>query len=89
VVLESLAAGRAVVASRVGAIPEVILHGINGFLCEYGDIDSFFECVERLRTNTTLQSSIEANAKECSRDNFGLNAMMQSYRKLLAPDSIS
>ena len=85
VVLESLAAGRAVVATPVGAIPEVIVHGFNGFLCDYGDTDGFFACVERLRTDAALRASVEANAKESARGDFGFEAMMAAYQAILAP----
>jgi glycosyltransferase involved in cell wall biosynthesis len=76
-----------VVATRVGAIPEVIVHGVNGFLCDYADTDSFFACVERLRMDAGLRASIETNAKECARGDFGFDAMMESYRAILAPIS--
>ena len=79
VVLESLAAGRAVVASRVGAIPEVIQDGINGFLCNSGDAGAFFRCVERLRKDAELRAAIEANARESARGDFGRDAMIESY----------
>jgi glycosyltransferase involved in cell wall biosynthesis len=79
VVLESLAEGRAVVASRVGAIPEVIQHGVNGFLCDSRDIGAFFRCIERLRSDAGLRAAVEANARESARGGFGLEAMMESY----------
>jgi glycosyltransferase involved in cell wall biosynthesis len=85
VVLESLAAGRPVVASRVGAIPEVIVDGVNGLLCNAGDTGCFFDAVERLRKDAALRTSIESNAKESARGDFGFETMMQSYREILAP----
>jgi glycosyltransferase involved in cell wall biosynthesis len=44
-ILEALAAGRPVVASRIGGIPELVAHGRNGLLFAPGDED---ELVERL-----------------------------------------
>lgn len=40
VLIEALALGKPVIASRIGAIPEIVQHGINGFLFEPGDVDS-------------------------------------------------
>lgn len=37
-ILEAIAAGRAVLATKVGAIPEVIRHGETGSLCEAGNV---------------------------------------------------
>lgn len=41
VLLESLASGVPVLATRSGAIPEIIKNKINGYLVKYGDINSF------------------------------------------------
>jgi glycosyltransferase involved in cell wall biosynthesis len=38
-VIEALAAGRPVVATRVGGVPDVVRDGTDGFLVEVGDID--------------------------------------------------
>jgi glycosyltransferase involved in cell wall biosynthesis len=84
VVLESLAAGRPVVASRVGAIPEVIRHGFNGFLCDSGDAEQFLTCIDQLRTDKVLREFIETNARESMRGDFGLATMKQAYRDALA-----
>jgi glycosyltransferase involved in cell wall biosynthesis len=37
--LEAMAAGRPVVATSVGAVSDVVEEGINGYLCEPGDVD--------------------------------------------------
>lgn len=41
VVLESLAMGVPVIASRVGGLPELVTDGKTGFLCDPSDLDSF------------------------------------------------
>ncbi len=40
VIVESLASGVPVVASRVGGIPELVVDGVNGYLAEPGDVAS-------------------------------------------------
>jgi glycosyltransferase involved in cell wall biosynthesis len=47
VVIEALASGRPVVASRVGGVPEVVSDGRNGFLVEYGDDDMLADALCR------------------------------------------
>ena len=41
VLLESLASGVPVLATRSGAIPEIIKNNKNGYLVKYGDINNF------------------------------------------------
>src|SRR5260370_37796872 len=48
IVLEALATGVPVVASRVGAIPELITDGVNGYICDVGDADAFVDRLRRL-----------------------------------------
>lgn len=48
VLLEAMAAARPVVASRVSAIPEIVLDGVSGLLCEPGDVECFAQALLRL-----------------------------------------
>jgi glycosyltransferase involved in cell wall biosynthesis len=41
VVLEAFATGRPTVTSRVGGVPELVQHGVNGLLYEPGDVETF------------------------------------------------
>lgn len=46
--LEALAQGRPVIASRVGAFPEVITHGVDGLLVEPGSPDALAEAMDQM-----------------------------------------
>jgi glycosyltransferase involved in cell wall biosynthesis len=48
VVIEAFAAGVPVIASRVGGLPELVEHGVNGLLVDLGDDDAWRAAVERL-----------------------------------------
>ena len=45
VILEAQAMGKPVVASAVGGIPEIIIEGKNGNLCQPGDLESFIQAL--------------------------------------------
>lgn len=53
-VLESLATGVPVVATRVGLVPEVITHGENGFVAESEDVEALADGVLQLRDQPGL-----------------------------------
>ncbi len=55
---EALQAGLPVIASRRGALPEVIQDGVNGLLFEPENADDLRRCLERLRTDTRLREQL-------------------------------
>jgi glycosyltransferase involved in cell wall biosynthesis len=57
-VFEYLAAGVAVVASRIGQLAEVIEDGVNGLLCPPGDATALADCVCRLATAPELRARL-------------------------------
>ena len=54
VLLEAMAAGRPVVATRVGGVQELVDDGDNGFLIEPGDVRGFAAAVSRLLRDPEL-----------------------------------
>lgn len=64
IIHEAQARGQVVVASAVGAIPELITDGENGLLCAPGDIDGFAAAIARLATDPDLRQRLGAAARE-------------------------
>lgn len=58
--IEALAAGRPVVATRVGGVPDVVREGENGFLVEAGDVDALAERLARLAVDPELRERLGA-----------------------------
>jgi glycosyltransferase involved in cell wall biosynthesis len=54
-VLEAMAHGRPVVATRVGGIPELVEDGVTGFLVEPGDVAGLRTALERLLADPMLR----------------------------------
>ncbi|HLF83179.1 MAG TPA: glycosyltransferase family 4 protein [Blastocatellia bacterium] len=63
VCLEAMAAGRAVVASRVGGLAEVIVDGENGLLFERGDDQMLKEKLSLVLSDDSLRRKIAGNAR--------------------------
>ena len=63
---EYMAAGRAVVSSRIGQVAEVITDGVNGLLFQPGDRTGLVECIQQLQTNPELREELGKNAAAAS-----------------------
>jgi glycosyltransferase involved in cell wall biosynthesis len=57
--LEALASGVPVLATRSGAIPEIVKNKINGYLVRHGDIENFSK-----RISDTLKLSTDIKFKK-------------------------
>ena len=62
--LEAMAAGRAIVASRVAGIPDVIADGVNGLLVPPGDVAALRAALARLAADDALRARLGAAARE-------------------------
>jgi glycosyltransferase involved in cell wall biosynthesis len=70
VVIEALSHGVAVIATPVGAVPEVITDGYNGILVPAGDEDALASSIERLLLDAKLRRSLGAAAKRTHAERF-------------------
>lgn len=79
--LEALASGRAVVASDVGGMTNVVLDGFNGMLIRPRALD-LREAIERLVTDADLRKRLGASAR-ASAAAFGLPRWRQAWQAAL------
>jgi glycosyltransferase involved in cell wall biosynthesis len=63
-VLEMMARGRAVVATRVGGIPEVIEDSVSGLLVPPNDVNALAGALTRVLTSPQLQSTLGRAARQ-------------------------
>lgn len=75
VLVEAMAAGRPVVATRVGGVPEVVLHGETGLLVEPGDVDGLAGAIRRLLEEPELAGRLGAAGRERARQLFSAERM--------------
>lgn len=84
VVLEAMAAGTPVVASRKGGIPEVVEDGVTGLLVEWGDETALADAVRRVLGDAALARRLrEAGRARVERD-FGWAGLVERTAALLA-----
>jgi glycosyltransferase involved in cell wall biosynthesis len=74
--LEAMAAGRPVVASNVGSLPEVIDDGTTGFLVTAGSVDSLEAVIRALAIDRALCRRLGANGMVRARTMFPLESMV-------------
>ncbi len=83
VILESMAAGVPVVASRVGGNPELITPD-RGILVAPGDDKAFADAIERLLRDATMRAEFGRHERQFARDNFTLERMRKRHEELYA-----
>ena len=54
IILEAMACGVIVVANRIGAVPDVIDNGVNGFIVDSNKPDDIVECISRILQSDEL-----------------------------------
>lgn len=59
-----------IIASRVGGIPEIVIHNKTGYLVDPNDIDSFVHYINTLKEDSELRSDFGAKAFEVVTEKF-------------------
>lgn len=81
--LEAMACGRAVIASRVGGLSEVIADGETGLLVPPDDPPALARAMDRLAADADLRRRL-GNAGRDRAKGFGVAAMIDAYETLFA-----
>jgi len=81
VLLEAMAAGKPVIATRVGEIPRVLEHGKSGIIVEPGDIMQLKDAVKSLIKDNELLCSLAEYANERVEKEYSSKRMATHYVK--------
>lgn len=82
VALEAMACGVPCIGTHVGGIPEVIVDGWNGYLCELGDIDCAANRALLLLQNEQMQRDFSEHAMATPEERFSSKAIVSQYEDL-------
>lgn len=89
--LEAMATAVPVIASDVGAFPELVVEGQTGNIVERGSVDNFVNAIAPYLTDETLRQQASQHAMLHARQNFSVEgeakAIGQVYARLLADPS--
>jgi glycosyltransferase involved in cell wall biosynthesis len=88
-VFEAMACGTPVVATRVGAVPDLIVDGVNGYSAEVDDVDALVASIARLDCERGRQRELAKHARETISQwpwSSSLTALGPVYESLVGTD---
>jgi glycosyltransferase involved in cell wall biosynthesis len=80
-IIEALSLGVPVIATRVGGVPEAVVHGENGLLIERS-VEALVEAIKQLVTNREKLQSMSRKAREMFKDRFEISHVVSAYDKV-------
>jgi glycosyltransferase involved in cell wall biosynthesis len=86
VIIEGMAAGKPVVATNAGGVPEIVEDGVTGLLVPMGDEISMAAGIDRLLTNPQAARQMGLRGQRHVAENFGIdktvNGVMLAYEQV-------
>jgi glycosyltransferase involved in cell wall biosynthesis len=82
-ILEAMAAGLPVIATGVGAIPELVADGVSGVLVPPRDTAAIIAALLRLASSPDLRAAMGAEAARHHREHWSAAAMIDGYEGVL------
>lgn len=87
VILESMACGTPVIMTKTGYANEVVFHGVNGYIAEYGDIGKWITYISAFVNDPAWRDKLGKRARETVIPYFSLRMFgdrhWEIYQKLL------
>jgi glycosyltransferase involved in cell wall biosynthesis len=91
--IEALASGTPVVANRVGGVPDVVRHGMDGFLVEPGAVEEAARRVADLARDDALRAKLGASGRERVLRRYSVERLVDDvdrlYRSLLEAKAVA
>lgn len=89
VVMEAMASGLPVIATNVGAVPDLVIDGVTGFVCNPDDIEGMSHKLLILASNGHLRQKMGQKGREHIINHFSLETLgdrlLSIYQEILKP----
>lgn len=82
IICEAMMAGRAVVATDVGGMPEIVRNNESGFIIPVGDVSALTNALAAILTNNELRTRFESNAHQFATERLTWSANAQAYENV-------
>jgi glycosyltransferase involved in cell wall biosynthesis len=83
--VEAMAAGRPVIASRLGGLPYTVIDGLTGLLCEPGDARDLASKITLLLDNAALRERLGLAGRKRFEEHYSWDVIIERhYRPLLS-----
>ena len=82
VLLEAMGVGTPVIGTRVGGIPEIIEHGINGLLVNYGDVDNLKYSIIKILKNASFREKLILGGYETINSKFRVETYQEKLENV-------
>jgi N-acetyl-alpha-D-glucosaminyl L-malate synthase BshA len=80
--LEAMSCGVPVVASEAGGLPEVVQHGVSGYLLPVGDVGAMAAAGIRILSDDGLRKRLSEGARAAALERFSTKAIVPRYEAL-------
>jgi len=82
VALEAMACGVPCIGTNVGGMPEVINHGVNGFICEVGDIEDISSKALSVLNDQVLHQQFSNQSVYTAKTTFKAEQIVEQYEQI-------
>lgn len=91
VILESMASGKPVVSTRIAGVPEQIVNGETGFICEPGDETGLADALEKVLRSQELRAQFGAAGRRRLETEFSVEKTVleihSAFEKIVMPST--
>ncbi|MFD1178277.1 glycosyltransferase family 4 protein [Paenibacillus puldeungensis] len=81
-IIEAQIAGKALVVSDAGGIPEMVNHGATGLVCPAGQSEPLFRNLRKVLENSRLHNRLGEQAKRWAKEHWSIQTMMDKTLKV-------